>query len=223
MDEIIIGGKGSFEDFEASLNSRKIEQPKKKTIKESVPFSNTTYDFSAINGELYWNERTLVYVFEIIADTPEELEEKKAAFADWVMNVQNEDIFDPFIFDYHFNGTYEDMTFEDDEGLDKTTASVTFTAYPYKISNYPKVHRLSISAGATITVTLENNSSHRITPLISTTDAINITFNDTSYSIGAGEVQSERLALAVGLNTFVIKNETDGECALSISFYEEVL
>ena len=109
IDQLIIGGKASFDDFGASVSERKISYPKKKSIKKTVPFANVTYDFSKINGELYWEERTLEYIFEIMADTPEMLEQKKQAFSNWVMNVMNEKIYDPFIPDYHYLGTYEDQ------------------------------------------------------------------------------------------------------------------
>jgi predicted Ser/Thr protein kinase len=79
LDQLIIGDKGSCDDFEASVKERVIHPPKKKSIKKTIPFSNVTHDFSAINGEVYWEERTLEYIFEIIANSAEELEEKKQA------------------------------------------------------------------------------------------------------------------------------------------------
>lgn len=163
-DQLIIGDKASFDDYEASLATRNIGMPTKKTIKETVPFSNVTYDFSKINGELYWEERELEYVFEMLAPTPERLEELKTAFASWVMNVFKEEIHDPFIPDYHFIGTFDDIDFEDEETLDKTTATVTFKAYPYKIANLPTVIEHHVSAGGTEAnvFAIDNKSSHRV-------------------------------------------------------------
>ena len=168
IDQLIIGEKASFDDFGASLATRNIGMPRKKSIKETVPFSNVTYDFSKINGEVYWEERDLEFVFEIIASTPEKLEELKTAFSSWVMNVFNEEIHDPFIPDHHFVGTFDDIEFEDDEGLDKTTVTVTFLAYPYKIANTPKVYQLDIDSGTSKKIWIVNESSHRITPTIIT-------------------------------------------------------
>ena len=51
IDQLIIGDKLSHDDFSDSIALRKINLPKKKSIKESPPFSNITYDFSAINGD----------------------------------------------------------------------------------------------------------------------------------------------------------------------------
>lgn len=223
IDQLIIGDKLSHDDFSASIALRKIKLPKKKSIKESPPFSNITYDFSAINGEVYWEERELEYVFEILADDPEQLEELKKAFASWVMNVMALNLYDPFIPDYHFVVTYEDMDFDDDEGLEKTTATVIFKAYPYKISNRPIVYTFSIPASDEITTFIDNKSSHRITPTITTDSPITIIASNSSYSIGVGTTKDERFNLAVGINEITIQNtNANSQAVVSISFDEEV-
>lgn len=222
IDQLIIGDKASFDDFWASLARRKIGQPAKKIIKETIPFSNITYDFSAINGELYWEERELEYVFEIIAPTPEKLEELKTAFSSWVMNVQNEQIHDPFIPEHHFVGTYAEIDFEDEESLDKTTVTVRFTAYPYKVANYPKVHDFAIPAKGTKDVWILNESSHRMTPKITSDGAITLKLDGASYSMSAGTVEDEAFKLKAGANSVSIVNSSSRACNVSISFYEEV-
>ena len=90
LDQLIIADTGSYDKFGASIKEREIHAPKKKTIKDTVPFSNATYDFTAINGEIYWQERTMKYIFEIVENTPEELEERKMKFSNWVMNVMEQ-------------------------------------------------------------------------------------------------------------------------------------
>lgn len=222
FDQLIIGGRASVDDFDASVASRKIGQPTKKAIRDSVPFSNVTYDFSAINGELYWNERELEYVFEIIADNPQALEEKKTAFADWVMNVLNENIYDPFIPDYHFVGTFDSMDFADEVSVEKTTATVKFLAYPYKIANHPTTYEQSIAAGASKTLAVVNGSSHRLTPTITTDGTFAITFGGSTYTLSAGTYNNAAFILAVGVNTFEVKNRGAENATITISFSEEV-
>lgn len=223
IDQLIIGNKASFDDFGASLAKPiKKKQPKKKSIKESVPFSNITHDFSAINGEVYWEERELECVFEIIAPTPEQLEEVKAAFADWVMNVSGAKIYDPYIPDYHFVGTYDDMEFDDDESAEKTTATVTFTAYPYKIANAPRVYECTIAANSSEIVYVQNTSSHRISPTVTTGGNITLTVGGNEYSMSAGTYEDATLMLAAGLNSVVLKNATNASVTVKMSFYEEV-
>lgn len=221
LDQLIIGEKSSL-DFGASVAERTISQPKKKEIKETIPFSNITYDFSGINGELYWEERELKYVFEILADTPEELEKQKIAFASWIMNVMNENIYDPFITDYHFVGTFSDMDFDDEECVEKTTATVKFAAYPYKVANERKVYKQTIAPGSTATMNVENNSSHRLTPTITVEGKVSITMDNVTYSAANGTYTDDVLKIKVGVNALEVKNTGDDECTLTIMFNEEV-
>ena len=221
LDQLRIGDRYSYDDFLASVAERKIGKPKKKVIKETVPYSNNTYDFSAINGEIYWEERELEYTLELDAETPEELEELKIALSDWLMNVMSEDLFDQFIEDYHFKATFEDIAFDDSE-VEKTTVTVKFSAYPYMLANDEKVYSVSIPTSEALTVKVKNNSSHRITPtLIIDAASINFEFNGSSYVISEGETTDSSLMLPVGESNFIVKpNATGGN--LTIKFREEV-
>lgn len=219
IDQLIIGDIASNDEYEASVASRAIHAPTKKSIKETVPFSNLTYDFSAINGEVYWNERALEYVFEIVADTPESLEEKKKAFLSWIMNVTNEKLIDPYIPDYHFLATFEDIKIDDSE-VEKSTIAVTFSAYPYMIANEKTRYTFSLSAGEEVTAKITNGSSHRITPTLICDVPVTVAKGNMTYSMGAGEVTDEKIMLAVGVNELKIKASTAG--TFKVEFYEEV-
>ena len=223
IDQLIIGDKGSYDDYGASMAKRKMKPPKMKKIRETVPFSNQTYDFSAINGEVYWEERELEYIFEMTAPTAEELEDMKTAFADWVTCIIEEKLHDPFIPDYHFLATYDDMEFEDDEGLDKTTVTVKFTAYPYKISNYVKEFTYTVAGGGTAKVTLVNNSSHRVIPTVKTNGEIAIIKDFTRYAISAGEFTDESFMISKGITQFDIENPLSTAVTVVFSFVEEVM
>ena len=221
LDQLRIGDRYSYDDFLASVAERKIGKPKKKVIKETVSHSNKTYDFSKINGEIYWEERELEYILEIDADTPEELEELKIALSTWLMNIQEEDLFDPFIEDYHFKATYKDSD-DDDTEIEKTTMTVIFTAYPYKLSNEEKVFSADIPTDTTLTLAVKNNSSHRITPtLVCKTESVVFELNGSSYSIGEGETTDSSLMLPVGESVITIQpNATGGK--FTVKFREEV-
>lgn len=228
IDQLIIGDKASYDDFEASVKERTITDGKKKEIKDSVPFSNVTYDFSAINGEIYWEEKKLEYVFEITANTPEELEEKKMAFKSWVMNVMGEKLYDPFILDYHFIATYSDIDVDDSE-IEKATITVTFTAYPYMIANKAKVYTIEFGEPPSgdaavplveVAVTVNNDSSHRITPTFNSAVDFIVAKDGSSYSVPSGETTDESFKLDVGKNTLTIQAAQGS--TVNISFCEEV-
>lgn len=219
FDQLIIGNKHSLDDFDASVAERKIGKPKKKSIKETVPFSNVTHDFSAINGEQYWEERELEYVFEIIAGSAEELEVKKQPFISWVMNVFQEKLYDPFVRDYHFIATFSEID-EDDSEIEKSTITVKFTAYPYMIADVKRVFAFAMTETEK-TVIVTNDSSHRITPTITTDVECVVVKGSSSYGIPVGAVTDEKFMLSPGENTLVIYS-TSGSGTLKIEFYEEV-
>lgn len=222
FDQLIAGGKASYEDFGASVASRSISPPAKKSIRESVPFSNRTYDFSAINGEIYWNDCDLEYTLEIIADNPEMLEDKKTALSGWLMNLVDAEIIDPYISGYHFVGTFDSLSYADEEHMCKTTASAKFKAYPYKIANAATLFKYALAAGESKSVAVVNNSSHRITPTLTTDAAVEIVSGGTTYRATAGTFNDEKFKLAAGVNMLTIKNPGTAECNIVFSFFEEV-
>lgn len=222
IDQLIIRNKGSVDDFDANVRERTIGEPNKKTIKETVPFSNEIYDFSKINGEIYWGERPLTYVFEIIANSPEELEVKKQEFKSWIMNVFEEELFDPYIEDYHFIATFDSISCDDTE-VEKSTITVNFTAYPYMISNIKKSFSFAVSERAAITAVIKNDSSHRITPTFKSDVPFILQIGNSSYGIPAGEIVDHDFWFNVGINTFTLQATPEsGTGTVAIEFYEEV-
>lgn len=219
FDQLIIGKMASYDDFGASVAERKIIKPKKKSIKETVPFSNITHDFSAINGEVYWEEASLEYIFEIDADSAEELEAKKRGFRSWVMNVQEEELHDPYIKNFHYLATYADID-EDDSEVEKSTITVKFTAYPYMLADHPKVAVYEIPETDNI-VSIENNSSHRVVPTFKSDVEFLIITGNASQAVPAGEITDDSFTFAPGTNTFVVRAVEDIG-TLTITFREEV-
>ena len=220
IDQLIIGNLASYDDFEASVRERKDNKPKKKSIKETVPFANVIYDFTAINGEIYWEERTIKYVFEITANTPEELEEKKQLFVSWIMNVMSAELHDPFIRGYHFLATFDSIDIDDSE-VEKSTISVTFTAYPYMIANTKKVYTIELEEEEEVTKTVINDSSHRITPTFVSDIPFSVTMGEVTYNVNPGETTDEAFMFTVGENTVTVQTK-DKAGTVKIEFYEEV-
>lgn len=219
LDQLIIGSKASYDDFDASVKERSIKDGAKKEIKETVPFSNMTYDFSGINGEIYWGEKELEYVLEITADTAEDLEEKKISLKTWLMNVADEELHDPHIRDYHFKATFNSIDVDDSE-IEKSTIKVKFTAYPYMIANTKKVCAVELAKDEEVTINIQNDSSHRITPTFSSDVAFTLKQNNLSYGIPSGETTDASFKLVAGKNTLTLHAAESG--TVNISFYEEV-
>lgn len=221
FDQLIIGTLASYDDFEASVRERKESPPEKKVIKETVPFSNETYDFTAIDGEIYWTERKLEYIFEIDADTAEGLEVKKTRFKSWIMNVMQEELHDPFITDYHFIATFESIDIDDSE-VEKSTIAVSFTAYPYMIANEKTVYTAQLIAGKETKLNVVNNSAHRLSPTFTSDVNLTMKVGEDSFAIPAGTITDKKFKLAVGFTTLTLK-PIDAAGVFKIEFYNEVL
>lgn len=217
FDSVVIGKKDSYFDYEASMKEREIGDPKKKIIKETVPFSNITYDFTKINGEIYWEERVLTYVFEITADSPEELEVKKQAFKRWIMNVHEEELHDPYIKDFHFIATFDDIACDDTE-IEKSTITVTFTAYPYMIADKKKIYTAHLENEDAVELVVFNNSSHRIVATLKTDVNCSVSSGDSGIFIS----DNADIYLETGRHVFNVARLKEQNGTVSLEFYEEV-
>ena len=239
FDQLVIGTVASDDEYGATVSSRVIKDPPKKKITKTVPFSNATYDFSKINGEIYWDQRELEYELEMLASSYEELEEMKMRFSNWVMNVMEEELHDPFIPDYHFIATYESKEFDDDESGLKTTVKVKFMAYPYKIANAPKKFSVTMEDGTySKWLPVYNNSSHKVVPIITVTGGmtdIHLNFDEPNsisyYGVGSADGKSEtvvieQFAIKPGESEFLLSTNYAGfvtdKITVEVSFYEEV-
>lgn len=203
MKQLVINGKKSYDDFGVCIATRKISQPKKKSIKESVPFSNVTYDFSKIDGEIYWEERTLEYAFDIAEFTTEEMENVKSRLLDWLLNVHDADIYDPYIEGYHFHGSYDSDSWDEDFG--SGTLNVSFTVYPYKISNEDTEVKFELVDKDRVTI--NNNSSHRIMPTVTSGGNFVITITKVfGKNLFDGELEEGFIDIETGKNNSSPRN-----------------
>ncbi len=214
IKQLIINGKKSYDDFNVYIGTREITSPKKKSVKASVPFSNTVYDFSKMNGELYWNERTLKYSFDIAELSTEEMENVKSELLNWLLNVHDTDIYDPYIGDYHFHGSYDADSWTENFGAG--TITVTFSVYPYKISNENVEVKVELN-NEEQTIVINNNSAHRVSPTIVSDGNFTISYGDNSYAIGKGTFVSG-FYFECGTNEIKI----NGTGNITFSYIEEV-
>lgn len=216
--EIRANGKGSYTDFNLVIKDRTISLPKKKIIKEDVPFSNGAYDFSNINGEIYWEEREIEYTFDIAEFTAEEMEKIKDKVVDWLFNIHDTDIEDDYTQNYYYHGSFDDSRWEEDFGQGEL--KVVFVVYPYKFAKTLTTETISATTTEQ-TIVIDNDSSHKIIPTITTDGAVEITIGANTYSLSSGTYTSSSFLLSKGENTWIIKTTSD-TANVNISFRKEV-
>lgn len=130
-----IDGKHSFADYGLNVKQRQLTFPTKKSIRKTVPFMSGYYDFTRINGNDTWGERLLSYTFDIIGDTPEEVEAECTRILNWLGNVHDKDIYEDCIPNYHWHGSFESANPAESEDGEQVELTVTFVLHPFKIAN----------------------------------------------------------------------------------------
>ena len=115
--------------------SRSISPPAMKSARKSLPYMDGQLDFSYVDGRPYFENRTLKFTFDLIADEPEELERQLCGLRELCAYVADADIYDDDAPGYHYRGSFDSMDEdEDDTGLSAEVA-VSFTVEPYRIAN----------------------------------------------------------------------------------------
>lgn len=212
-DGIKINGKHSYADFGLYLKSRNIGLPEKKSIRETVPYMNGYYDFSALNGAPAWGERTIEYSFDVTNDSPAELDYFVSYVMDWLGNAQDVDIVDDTVYGYHWHGSYAEASVEWDETGMQAEISVSFVVHPFKIANDPTQYNMTAGTHTIV------NAGMAVAPYVSSTAAAAIQIGTYVASIAANEQIQLEIDLERGNNTVIVT----GEGTVTLSYYREVL
>lgn len=212
-DGIQANGLHSQHDFDLCIKSRSIGLPSKKTIRQTVPFMNGYYDFSALNGSPAWGERKIEYTFDLVADTPQELEEYVENVLDWLCNIHETDIYDDTMPNYHWHGSYEygDPSY-DDSGL-AAELSVAFVCYPFKIANDPVL--ITLQAGTHTIV----NAGMAVAPIVKSDALAAIQIGTYVSSVPANMEVKLGIDLERGSNTVVVT----GDGTVRFWYFKEVM
>lgn len=229
---IIKENKHSYNDFGLKIISRELNPPSKNKVKETVPFLNGSYDFSSLYGENTYGERTIKYVFDFKYKDKMDFISKKIAIVDWLSNGFKEPLYDDLIPGYYFIAECED-SIKFSEGYIDCEVTVTFTAYPYKISTrndghdiwdefnfeLDMVQEIKFEVESIKNIQLYNNGAAGINPTVICSSDMEITKGNTTFKFKAGEAKSWSFKLDKGSNNLIIK----GTGTIEFKWYKEVL
>lgn len=231
---IEFNGKHSYKDFGLYISERNIGNPSKIKRQERVPFSNTVFDFSGIYGGQEYEERLLIYTFEVAYN------EKSVAYylyetqaINWLMSVDKKiKLTDDLIPGYYFLAELVDGPGSDFKWVGGSL-TVQFMAYPFKISNLLEGHDIwdefnFLLDYAQITdfeikgskeVTLYNNGASVVKPTIVASAPMQVVKEGITYNIPAGESQSYDFMLSHLENKLTIT----GNGTISFRFRKELI
>lgn len=211
-DGIRVKGLHSYRDFDLEIKSRKIGLPEKKSIRQTVPFMNGYYEFSALNGAPAWGEREISYTFDVLGDTPQKTETNIERVLDWLCNVHEEDIFDDTLTGKHWHGSYLSGNPGYDDSGEVIEFTVTFIVHPFKIADNPI--SINLAAGTHKII----NSGMAVAPYVFSTATAAIQIGTYVSAISPNEEIQLEIDLARGENTVIVT----GEGTVRFSYYEEV-
>lgn len=212
-DGIRINDLHSYRDFDVYIKTRNIGLPEKKSIRQTVPFYNGYYDFSALNGAPAWNERIVAYTFDVMGTSPQITDKEVSRILDWLCNVHDADIYDDTMAFYHWHGSYDSCSLAWDDNGEHVELTVSFAVHPFKIADSPTEYRMT--AGEYII----NNMGMAVAPIVYSNAAAGIQIGTHVTAIPAGESVTLEVDLERGENAIIVSG--DGEVILS--FYEEVI
>ncbi len=231
MNGITLNGKHSFSDFDLIIKSRSINMPSINIIQETIPFTNESYDFSNIYGQQTYSERLLEYKFDLIGKTKIDMNIKKIKILKWLVQNEKTKLYDDAITGFYFLAKCEDVDFKEESTYGEIT--IKFTAYPFKIrdvyeGNIPwdnfnfeldYLQKTIFIVTGSRSISIYNDSSTKITPVVVASENIEIIKNDTSYKFIKGSTKDYRFELDIGDNRMILK----GYGSIEFKFRKEML
>jgi hypothetical protein len=124
--------KHSYNDFGIWIKQKTIGSPKPQIKTVTVPGMSGTWDFSTYpTGQVEYDERELVYVFEMIENTKEECNAKKAEVEAWLFGATGKTALVDDTISGKFMAKCESIDVQESGRVYTLTAN--FTAYPFRI------------------------------------------------------------------------------------------
>lgn len=201
MIGLTFNNKHSYNDFGFYLTSKQIQPPNKKKIKLSVPFMNSTYDFSTVgsNGEVTYNQRLITLNFAILKRNKQYLQIDYSKFLEWLIDTTQQQLIFDDQQDYYYLGEVEQApTWE--EIQDTGQFKVLFIAEPFKTSidyvgsdiwdtfNFEEdiTQNVAFSVSGSKDVSIYN-AGRVVTPTITADSSFTLTYNSKTYNVVVGD------------------------------------
>jgi predicted phage tail component-like protein len=220
-------------DFKIFMQSKSIQPPSKKKVKDSVPFMDGSYDFSTVgtNGEPTYEERKITIILGLPADNKERLYMLYSKTLEWLSDAGKSQLIFDDIQDYYFMAEVEDASsFEEIMAFGNLT--VEFTAEPFKKGLYlvgseewdtfnfedDMMQDVEFDVVDTKTITLYN-PGRTINPVINCNAVMSIVKSGVTYNLVVGDNKKYGFKLQNGANSIVI----NGTGHIKFLFRKEVL
>lgn len=210
--------KNSYDDYGLIMESKVIQPPSKKKIKVSIPFMNSSYDFSTVgsNGEITYEQRSITVVLLLPTSSKEQLHILYSNILEWLQDVGQSQLIFGDIIDYYFLGEIEAAsTFEEITIFGKLT--ITFVAEPFKTginlegsdiwdtfnfeTDVLQDVEFDVIGSKQVNII---NVGRLVCPTINVNAAMSLIFNSKTYNLVVGDNKIYSLKLLNGDNNIAI-------------------
>lgn len=223
VEERIEFGDFKSPDFDLYLVERDAPTPKEKEILQDVPFMQGSHDFSMMLGERIFDNRTISYEFVAFKKKYPERKVLENKIKDVLMSTGYNPLFDTHDADGFWWVKCESVKVKDDAEYNKLRVQIDFTGYPYfKMKNnyfddvwdtFNFDYDVACFSRYLITkkqvIDFINIGSTSISPIIHTTNDIDIVINDELFQLKSGINENYFMKLKRGKNQIIVNKPTE--------------
>lgn len=199
MNGFAANGMHSHRDLGQCVASKSITRLMRKSATASVPFMDGCYDFSAIDGDVYYEMRTLTYSFDFLGGTPADVERQVSEFEEWLAGIRSAAIYDDDIPGYHYIGSFVEASAEYDESGLAATLTAKLSVEPFREADEESCARLA--AGSNVIV-----NRGRKAQVTATSEGTTTLVNGSLRQSFSGEVRLD-IALQHGENEMELEGD----------------
>lgn len=215
MDGITFNGKHSYNDFRLCVEEIKIGSPSKIKVTDTVPYMNSSYDFSTVgsDGEIVYGPRPISVKLALLCYTREQLYTVYSQVLEWLVDAGQCVLIFDFMYDFYFLAEVQEAP-SWDEFVDNGDLSIAFVCEPFKYSTsymgdgaWDNINFLTdymqdtneFNISGSTTITMYNNGRLKA-PVINCSSAMTVTFNNKTYNLVQGDNKLWGLKLQNGKN-----------------------
>lgn len=201
------GDKHSIDDWDLLMVSKTIGDAEPKTIDVDIAGSNGKLDLSEWTGEILYNNRTLIFNFDIY-DSPSNWWTLKRQITNYLHGKKLKIILDQDN-NYYYYGRCKVTDFSNETTVAHITIECDCDPFIYK----KEITTKSIAGTGTLTL---SNSRKRVMPTISSTASMQFTFEGKTFVVN-GTLQSPDIILKEGNNIIEV---ISGTGTLTVTYQE---
>ncbi len=213
MNGVTFGSFHTINDWDLLMTSKSIGDAEAKTNYIQIPGSDGEKDLTEAFGEVRYNDRTITATFDMF-QKPSEWMNLKDEITNYLNGKKLKIIFDKDP-NYYYYGRCKVSDFSNSYNVGHITIEAKCEPYKYKI-NKTSITK-TVSSGNTYTYT---NDKKTVVPTITSSAAMTISFNGSSYSLTTGDNKLLGIEFKEGNNNIKI---VSGSGTLTVTYQEAKL